>query len=138
MSSSLTWVFFKDRLDIVKHPPSCPTDSFPLPPKAKTASQPVKAYQSRSPALLIPRTDVKLWFDIHLTPNSVRKFSNPNCESSLRQELSLPQLYQPYQPELPCDVSKQVLSREQWFLCSLPRGYKGSIVNVNNLLCLLR
>ena len=98
MSSSLTWVCWlwceyfsktgvisSNTLQVVR------TDSFPLPPYAETASQPVKAYQNRSPALLISRTDVKSWIGIHLlfipTPNSIHNFSNPNYDSSLKQEM---------------------------------------------------
>ena len=34
--------------------------SFPLPPNVETASKPLKAYQNRSPALFIPKSDDKL------------------------------------------------------------------------------
>ena len=99
MSSSLTWVCWlwysyfsktgaisSNTLQVVH------ANSFPLPSNAETASKPVRAYQNRSPALLIPRTDVKSWIGIHLlfisTPNSIHNFSNPNCDSSLKQEIA--------------------------------------------------
>ena len=86
-------------------------DSFPLALNAETVSQLVKACQSRSPALLVPITDVKSWIGIHI-------LFIPTLIATVhwnRRWLSLLHPYQLCQPEVPCDLSTRVLSHGQRF-----------------------
>ena len=137
---AVVWVFFKDSCDIVKHSLSCSHWLFSFTFKRRTCIKHTKTevQHFRFPELMPNHELLSIFYLSWIQTLSMTSSIRIAMVHWNRRCLSLLDPYQLYQSELPCDLSTQILSHGQRFLCPLPRYYKVSILKVNNLLCLLQ